>query len=261
MYEFPSRGTTGSNRTSLSNGGVDFGVNNVNTDIVEQRWQSQAGTKFDQLVCDTQLPQGISVDTVAILSHNLTTSASITMEGSSVSDFASIGETIYLSVTKYQDIYYIAPTYPNQQWRYWRITISDPTNPDDCLKIGTIIFGPSVILQGENIIDLVRKTKKHFADKVDTEGYMAITNDRALKKAVTFELQKLQYKRGNYNNVSNAVDAIRTGLKALWIPDPRSPARFAVFGKLTSMPEESHNNLGTGADYVTFSAIEVDESL
>jgi len=261
MYEFPSRGTTGTNWTSLSSAGADFNVNNVNTDIVEQRWQTPTGTKFDQLVCDTQLPQGISVDTVAILGHNLTTSAAITLEGSSVSDFASVGETIYLSVTKYEDIYYIAPTYPNQQWRYWRLTISDPTNPDNCLKIGTIIFGPSVILQGENIIDLLQKAKKHFADKVETEGYMSITNDRALKKSVTFDLQKLQYARGNYKNVSNAIDYIRTGLRALWIPDPQSPARFAVFGKLANMPVESHNNLGANADYVTFSSIEVDESL
>jgi hypothetical protein len=261
MYEFGSRGVTGNNWTSISSAGADFNINNVNTDIVEQRWQTPNGTKFDQLVCDTQLPQGIAVDTVAILGHNLTTSATVTMESSSVSDFASIGETIYLVPRQFEDIYYIAPTYPNQQWRYWRITISDPTNPDNCLKIGTIIFGSSIVLQGENIIDQIQKTKKHFADKVETEGYTAITNDRALKKSVTFDLQKLQYARGNYENVTNAFDFIRTGLKALWIPDPKLPARFAVFGKLANMPVETHNNLGNHADYVSFSQIEVDESL
>jgi hypothetical protein len=146
------------------------------------------------------------------------------------------------------------------QWRYWRLIISDITNPDSNIKIGTIIFGPSTILQGECFVDTVRKRKIHFSDKVNTEGFTNVSNDRSLKKAINIDFQKISYSRGNYRNLVEVFDFARTSLKCLWIPDSTDPARFAVFGKLSTMPEETHLNMGDEADYVDF-AIEVDESL
>jgi hypothetical protein len=57
----------------------------------------------------------------------------------------------------------------------------------------------------------------------------------------------------------------RTVNKCLWIPTPSETnqeitARFAVFGKMATIPTEKHNNKGPSADYVTFTA-DVDESL
>lgn len=260
LCDFPSRGTTGNNWTASTTAPGDFNVNNVNTDIVEQRWQSADTYKFATLVCDTQKAQGIGVDTLAILNHNLTTSAAISFEGSNQADFSTVGFQVNLTVNRNEDIYYIAPTFPTQQFRYWRLIINDSTNPDDNLKIGTIIFGSSIIMQGESFVDTVRKRKVHFSDKVQTEGYTNVSNDRSLKKAINIDFQKLAYARGNYNALTNVFDYSRTSLKCLWIPDSTNPARFAVFGKLTSMPEETHLNMGEGADYVDFS-MEVDESL
>jgi hypothetical protein len=260
LCDFPSRGVTGSNWTASTTAPGDFNINNVNTDIVEQRWQSADTVKFATLVCDTQKAQGIGVDTLAILNHNLTTSAAVSFEGSNQSDFSTVGFQVNLTVNRNEDIYYIAPTYPTQQFRYWRLIINDPTNPDNNLKIGTIIFGSSIIMQGESFVDTVRKRKVHFSDKVQTEGYTNVSNDRSLKKAINIDFQKLAYARGNYNALTNVFDYSRTSLKCLWIPDSTNPARFAVFGKLTTMPEETHLNMGEGADYVDFS-MEVDESL
>ena len=259
MYTFPSRGTTGSNWTATSTDTGDFNENNLNTDIVEQRYQSAAGDTTISLVCDTQVVQGIAVDTAAFLNHNLTTSAAVALEGSN-DNFATVGESIPLTVRAGEDLYYIATTYPTSYYRYWRLQISDSTNPDGQIKIGTALFGSAVILQGETFTDIVRKRKIHFSDKVKTEGYTAVSNDRALKKLVSVDFQKIAYGRGNFKNMEYIFDYARTSLKCLWIPDPKSPARFSVFGKLSQMPEESHLNMGTDADYVDFS-IEVDESL
>ena len=260
LCDFPSRGVTGNNWTASTTALGDFNINNVNTDIVEQRWQSADTVKFATLVCDTQKAQGIGVDTLAILNHNLTTSAAVSFEGSNQADFSTVGYQVNLNVNRNEDIYYIAPTFPTQQFRYWRLIINDPTNPDNNLKIGTIIFGSSIIMQGESFVDTVRKRKVHFSDKVQTEGYTNVSNDRSLKKAINIDFQKLAYARGNYNALTNVFDYSRTSLKCLWIPDSTNPARFAVFGKLTTMPEETHLNMGEGADYVDF-AMEVDESL
>jgi hypothetical protein len=260
LCDFPSRGVTGNNWTSSSTAAGDFSINNVNTDIVEQRWQSVTGVKFSTLVCDTQKTQGIGVDTLAILNHNFTTSAAISLEASNQSDFSTVGFQKNLTINRNEDIYYIAPTYPTQQFRYWRLICNDPTNPDNHLRIGTIVFGSSIIMQGESFVDTVRKRKIHFSDKVETEGYTNVSNDRSLKRAINIDFLKIAYARGNYNALTNVFDYSRTSLKCLWIPDPLKPSRFAVFGKLATMPEETHLNMGTGADYVDFS-MEVDESL
>lgn len=259
LYTFPSRGVTGTNWTATSTAAGDFSVNNLNTDIVEQRWQSAATVTTATLTCDTEVVQGVPIDTLAILSHNLTTSANLTLEGSA-DNFATVGESMPLTIARGEEIYYIAEEYPKNYWRYWRIQIVDSTNPDAYLRIGTIVFGSSTILQGENFTDIVQKKKIHFSDKVKTEGFTSMSNDRALKKSVNLDFQKISYERGNYKNLEYIFDYARTSLKCLWIPDPQSPDRFSVFGKLAQMPDESHQNMGEGADFVDFT-VEVDESL
>jgi hypothetical protein len=276
MVEFPSRGAkvtgggnnlmgnpkgTGQNWSSSSTAPGDFSPFNLNTDIVEQRWQSN-GALSATLICDTEVAQGTAVDTLAILEHNLTSSAIVTVEASNDPGFSPVGETIVPTWTK-QNIWYIAPTYPTTQYRYWRITISDATNPDtDGLKIGTIVFGITTILQGECFIDEVRRRQRHFVDKVPTEGFTNVSNDRALKSSVGMEFRNIQYNRGNYINLKDIFEFARTSFKCLWIPDPRDPPRFGLFAKIVQIPDETHRNLGAGtaADRVDFS-LEIDESL
>ena len=114
LMDFPSRGTTGTNWTANSTEPGDFSVNNLNTDIVEQVWRSSAGTKTGiVLTCDTQVPQGVFMDTFAMLGHNLTTSASILLEGSTSAGFASIGISIPIT-SRRDNIYYISPQLPLQ---------------------------------------------------------------------------------------------------------------------------------------------------
>lgn len=260
LCEFPSRGLSGVNWSATSTAAGDFSVNNLNTDIVEQVWRSQNGTTSVLLTCDTEVPQGILVDTMAILNHNLTSSATISFEGANNGAFSPVGVTIPITATE-DDIYYIAPVFPTSQYRYWRLVINDVTNPESRLQIGTVVFGTTVILQGECFVDeLVRRTR-HFSDKVMTEGFTNVSNDRAIKFSTQLEFRNIQYGLGNFKNLKDVFQMARTSLKCLWIPDPRDPPRFAVFGKLTQIPEERHKNMGPDAsDNVDFS-VEVDESL
>lgn len=275
LVDFPSRGAsapsgtnawgnalgTGQNWQASSTETGDFSVFNLNTDIVEERWQSAATVTAATLACDTEVTQGVTIDTLAILGHNLTSSAVILLEGANNGSFSPVGETIPLTWSN-DNIYYVAPTLPTTQWRYWRIVIGDSTNPENCLKVGTIVFGNAVILQGECFVDEVRRRKKHFVDAVRTAGFTNASNDRALKKSVSLEFRNIVYNRGNFANLVDIFDFARTSLKCLWIPDPQDPSRFGVFAKMVAIPEEVHHNLGTGtdADTVDFS-IEVDESL
>jgi hypothetical protein len=259
LCEFPSRGTGGgTNWTANSTASGDFGISNVNTDIVEQVWRSQVITGV-QLTCDTGLPQGVFLDTLAILNHNLTTSASVLLEGDDDPLFGSPGFSQSLSITA-NDSYWVSPSLPLEGFRYWRFTIDDSTNTDAYLQIGTIIFGEATIFVGENFSNPLRLKKTHFSDKVYTEGFTNVSNDRAFKKSIALTFNNLVISGGNYTNLAEIIGTARTNLKCLWIPTPKYPERYAVFGKLTQLPEEEHNDLGQDADYVNMS-IEVDESL
>jgi hypothetical protein len=271
LCDFPSRGAagagnnawgnplgTGQNWVASSTQAGDFIVKNLNTDIVEQAWRSN-GALTATLSCDTEINQGIAPDTVAILNHNWTSSAVVIFEGSNDSAFSSIGASIPISATNINS-YYVAPTLPTAQFRYWRINISDTTNLDGFLQVGTVVFGSSIIFQGEDIIDTVRRRTRHFSDKVPTEGYTNVSNDRAIKRAITVTFNSLDYEKGNFANLISIFETSRTSLKCLWMPDPQDPTRFTVFGKLTEIPEEEHRNLGEAADIVNL-VVEIDESL
>jgi hypothetical protein len=258
LCDFPSRGTSGTNWSVISGGteAGDFGINNVNTDIVEQRYQATA--KVVTIQCDTEISQGIFNDTLAILGHNFTTSASVTMQGSNDPTFVIVGMSEVLTVER-ENLYWISPTLPLTSYRYWRFQIVDTTNSEN-IKIGTIVFGSSIIFNGECFIDDVVRRKTHFADRIRTEGYTAISNDRALKRAVSLSFRRLDFNKDNYDNLVGVIDTARTSLKCLWIPTPEYASRFAVFGKLAEIPVENHKVIGQNADYIDLD-ITVDEAL
>lgn len=260
LLDFPSRGTSGMNWIASSTMTGDFDVNNLNTDIVEQAWRSNTGDKSGvTLRCDTEVPQGVFVDTLAILNHNFTTSASVLWEATNDPTFSTISFTQVLTPTR-TNIYYIAPSLPTDAYRYHRFTISDPTSTATYLQVGTIVFGSSIIFQGECFVDQVTRQTIHFADKIATEAFTNISNDRALKFAVGLEFRNLQLNKGNYDKIRDVFDTARTSLKCLWIPTPQYASRYATFAKLEAIPVETHNDLGANYDYVSFS-IQTDESL
>lgn len=236
----------------------DFGPTNVNTDIVEQVFRT-SGVLNTSIVCDTQVPNGTFIDTLAVLNHNLTNSGTVTIDFSMTNDFVS-GETIVLSPDATNDIIWIAPSIPTQSWRFVRFTFSDSKNSAGYLQCGAIVFGTSLIFNGENIVDNVTKVSKHFADKIQTEGFTSVASDRALRSNVQMEFRNLDFSKENYYILKTVFNYARTNLKCLWIPTPETPTRFAIFGKLPTLPSESHNSKGPTQDYIAMT-LEVDDSI
>lgn len=255
MYDFPSRGETGTNWTASGTAASStnaFSVNNLNTDIVEQVWRSD-GSPSVTLTCDTQRTGGVFVDTIAILNHNLSGGATVEVQFSD----NNITYSTYANMNVEQEnMYYIAPNLPLEAHRYWRFVINDTGNFG--IQIGTIVFGSSIIFQGECFIDTVRFGKRQFKDQVFTEGHTNVSNDRGKKRFLGLEFTDLNFGKANFRQLRNTFNDVGTILKALWIPTPQTPSRFAIFGKLEEIPEETHNT--RGEDYVSLS-IRVDESL
>ena len=263
LCDFDSRGTVNNNWTASSTAVGDFNVNNINTDIVEQVWRSTVTTGVT-LNSDTGVPQGTIIDTLAILNHNLTSSANVTLIGSDNPGHAPTGIVIPLQA-RLNNMFYIARDLPSTGFRYWRIAIDDATNPAGFLQIGAIVYGTSEIFQGECFVDEIEFMLKDFAETVSTEGFTNVANSRAIKRSVRLDFRSLEANERNFKILRNIFENIRTTLKCLWIPTPdvndqEITAKFATFGKLPSLPSERHNNKGKNADYVSMT-LEVDESL
>jgi hypothetical protein len=256
LCDFASRGTTalgGTNWTaSPAEASGDFSPNNLNTDIVEQRYQSQDGdTALIQLTCDTGIPQGAFVDTIGILNHNLTKAARVTVQASNSAIFAPVSFSTIM-VTELENMYWIAPSLPTSSYRYWRFLVEDAFNPDNNIKIGTIVFGSARIFsQAENFELPVSFGKRHFEDSIETEGYTNVGNDRATRKRLGLSFKQLNFNKSNYQLLQEYFAEAKTDLKCLIIPLPERPSALAVFSKLKQLPEdEQHNSLGLDQHYV-----------
>jgi len=243
MYAFPSRGTpalAGVNWTASSTRAGDFSANNLNTDIIEQRWQSEDGNcSYVTLTCNTGLSQGAYLDTLAILDHNFTKSAGITLQGSN-DNFATVSFSTVLTV-ELENMFYIAPALPTAGYQYWRFIIQDTTNPDTYLRIGTLVFGSSkMFTMSETFQNPVSYGSKHFKDSLETEGFTAVSNDRATRKNLGLSFSQLQHGGANYRMLTTYFKTAKTDLKCLIIPLPESASAFAIFSKLYELPNEQH---------------------
>lgn len=263
LCDYASRGITGENWIANSTGAGDFSANNLNTDIVEQVWRSATGVKSGVILdCDTEITQ-VFVDTFAMLNHNLTTSAIVKLIGSNNPIHTPSGVIHNIQVTE-DNAYWIAEDLPLTGYRYWRITIDDNTNIDDFISIGTILFGDCQLLSGECFVDELEFKYNDFSDKVLTQGHTNVSNSLALKRYVRLDFRMLRSEGGNFELMRQIFKRYRTTHKCLWIPTP-SPYeqvitdRYAVYGKLVDIPQESHKSLGVDKDYASFT-IEVDES-
>lgn len=266
LCQFDSRGVVADNWTVFTGGQAagDFNVNNVNTDIWEEIFRS-----VDTLVridCDTGVDASSVIDTIWLGNHNISSGATITVLGSNDPTFnVPAYQVVIQDITKEQ-LYYIWPdeTYPPVAVRYYRFIISDPTNPDGYIQMAHILFGTSIIFNGDCITQNIRKQILHFKDEIPTEGFTSNMNNRAVRKKVSFSFENLAFGLGNYTKmVENVFLEARTDLKCLWIPYPLQPTRFGIFGKMTEIPEENHNVLGNAnedLDFISFD-ITVDESL
>ena len=266
MHDFPSRGTAalgGTNWTASSQAVGEYYPYNVNTDIVEQIYRSATGTAaLTTLTCDTGITQGVPIDTIAILGHNFTKSALVQVQGSN-DNFATAPNISFNMTTELENMYYISPTFPTAagQNRYWRFIIQDSTNPDEYVEVGTILFGTADIFSTRECFENPVVTGfRHFKDELRTEGFTNVSNDRALKKFLRLKFSKLNFFKGNYRLIDENIKYTRTSLKTLVIPTPEYPSRFAVFAKLTRMPEITHQDIDEDTGYIDLD-LEWDESL
>ena len=126
--------------STLSGGSWDtsYPLSNVQTrQLALQARTDDALAASSIIILDCGSAQKIG--TCGIVNHNLQSTATVRIQGSTVSNFST---TVYDSgaVTIYNHTDYFV-SFAETEARYWKISISDTTNPDGYIAIGRVFVG------------------------------------------------------------------------------------------------------------------------
>jgi hypothetical protein len=259
LWEIASDGIVSNNFTASTSASTDKSIANIKTDIVEQYWQS-TGTD-EHFTFDVGTGRTSFIDTIGFINHNLTTSAVVNIYGYGTSEDPAPGSwagvPLYATIPLPEDrpneenLLWIAEDFPLEGFRHWRVTISDPTNPDGFIRVGRFVAGQALIFAGfENFIDRLNYGRKNFKDELSLNGYTTISNNRALKKFLRLTFTNLaQVNANNYKNLETMLEYTRDTLKMLVIPDPQNPYNYSVYAKIAELPEEEHRYVDADTRY------------
>lgn len=246
LWEFASDGIVYDNVLASSAATGDFGAINIKSDIVEKVWRT-TGRTFEYFQVD--VGEGLTrlFDTIAIINHNLTTSAVVKVYGYGTtydlppSNWSTV--PLYAQIPMpagggEENLIWVSPTQPINQFRHWRVTIEDPSNPAGFLQIGRFVGGAALIFQNENFEARFQYAERNFKDEVQLNGFTGVANNRAVKKYLKIKLPNINaIGKQNFSQVRRYFRYSRDTLKGLVIPDPLNPYLFTVFAKLTEVPQ------------------------
>lgn len=131
---------------TASSENIFFPSSNLKNQLRSKKFRSES--KSNQWIV-FDLGEAKDIDSVVVLlpkeNSNYTGNQVIKIQANNSSDFTAPAIDITLDNTKYlQSSYYFSS---NQTYRYWRLTVTDPTAPNDYIEIGQVILGKSENLQ------------------------------------------------------------------------------------------------------------------
>jgi hypothetical protein len=126
---------------SASSEKAQFPKENTQEDIVTMSWRSNGTVSNEIFVADFGVASEYNF--VALLGHNITSAATITIYGADNSGFTTGVVSQNLTHNGNNIFTFLASTYSK---RYFRIQIQDASNPAGYLQVGTIIVGKYVEL-------------------------------------------------------------------------------------------------------------------
>jgi hypothetical protein len=266
LWEFASDGRTYANISASSEAAGDFQAVNMKSDIVEQVWKATGQTsEWFQVDCGEGYAR--LFDTIALINHNLTTSAVVRVKGYGgsydlpPSNWASVPVFATLEMPEgggEENLYWIAPSVPTESFRYYRVEIEDPTNPNP-IQIGRFVGGAALVFQQENFSARFQYAERNFKDEQSINGFTTISNNRALKKLLKITLPSIDaIGKQNFSGLRRYTRYSRDTLKALVIPDPTMPYMYSVFAKLREVPSYDMNYLDGQTQYADI-VLEFDE--
>lgn len=209
--------------TPLSEDSV-YPVSNLKIEPIAKPWRTIEGQTAGQTL-QIDFSSAKDADIVALVNHNLTVNAVITLNG---------GSSAAPDGGEFQTV--ISPTartarriFTAQSWRYWLLDIDDPLNGDGYIEIGMLVLGSKTALS--------RNFDWGFAESLETINQAIETEYGVIDvgQNITQRTRLTASWKTTTTAERNELTAFLAGLKRekeglLFIPDPDAPESY--YGRL-----------------------------
>jgi hypothetical protein len=132
---------------------VNYPLINVQDQRLSMEWHSLTPT-VQTITLDLGSPMSIS--TAALLSHNFTTSVSVTISANTTSSFASPATSKTIIYNSGIMLNFFTPV----SYQYWQFTIDDPTNSLGYISLGRLWLGDYIDIDPSSEVDFTVTKKR-----------------------------------------------------------------------------------------------------
>lgn len=220
----------------------DHDKKNLTTTPLRETWRSGTILTTQEIIIEANDLNTV-VDCFAILNHNLTDLAVVQLQAT-VADPAFLAPAFTISIpwnkkhmALVQDLGIV--------YRYFKLKITDPTNPCGFIEIGKIVAGKTfTFTKNEDITDKIGVSNDDLSYKMKSEGFFRAANERVKVQKLNIKFQNLTTvvnERENYENLLAMLDEVGETLPFLTIVDPGEPYFKMIWGLVDSMPSESYD--------------------
>jgi hypothetical protein len=149
--------------TNLVDGGTvtansedpQFVDDNVQDQRLAKAWRTLSTTG---ITCVVDLATAQTVNTVAVLGHNITTAATVTIQANASDSWGAPTYSTTLTALDGAILRYLDSA---ETFRYWRYTFEDPTNTENYLQIGRLWLGDFLQIDPSSTVDFTVSKKRN----------------------------------------------------------------------------------------------------
>lgn len=231
----------------------DFSSINLTSTPLREMWRSAAINVVQRIVIQAN-DLTDPIDVFAILNHNFSEDAVITLEANTTNSFAAPPFTRTLT---WNEKHIVLSETVSTAYEYWRLSILDTGNACGYLQIGRIVGGTSLtLLEDEDITDDISIAPDDLAYQMKSEGFFRASNERVQVDKVQIRFDKLKTSSGddtNYRALKEMFKEVGTTMPFLTIVDPADVYFELIWGQFDNMPSRSY---GTNRYVTTTLAIQ-----
>lgn len=220
--------------TSTADG--DFSKANLTSTPLREVWRSATADTTQEIIIRADETTTV-VNIFAILNHNLSSLAVVELQAAFDSSFTAPAFTISFP---YNSLHLLLLQDLGIPYNYYKIKITDPTNPCGYIQIGKIVAGRAfTITDDEDITDDISISLEDKSYQMKTEGYFRASNERIKIRKLGVKFDKIKSLTGendNYLNLVDLFDNVGIALPFLVCVDPQDPYFCLLWGQFTALP-------------------------
>jgi hypothetical protein len=221
---------------------AEYPIENVQAEPVHETYRTTSASAQKILI---DFAEPVTVDLFAVVNHNLTDEATITLRGGSSQDPDGQDFELVIPWTTRNAWELFDP----ETWQYWSLTLDDAGNPSGALEAGLLVIGEATELMRD--FSLGSDSRRETVNQVLTSEYGVLTvgsNLYQLTRFVASWKTTSDAERSELSSFLLRLEKERGGL--FFIPDTEDDA--AYFGRLVS----NHNEVRRYRNITDFNGLE-----